>query len=54
MATLKPDLNRKIKWEDDVTPPAGLKPNDAYDLKLYHALGAPGKAVLIVKALLQL
>jgi len=54
MATLIPNRSRVVWQEDDVTPPAGLRPNDAYDLALFHEMGRPGRGVLIVKSVLQL
>jgi hypothetical protein len=53
MATLVPDYAHKLFEEEDVTPPAGVRPNDAYDLALYQEKGKPDRGVLVVKIVLQ-
>ena len=49
-----PSVGRLIESEGDVTGPAGLKPNDAYDLALYEDPHGAGKGILIVKTVLQI
>lgn len=50
----KPALGRILFHETDVTGPAALKPNDAYDLTLYEDASDKSKATLIVELTLQM
>lgn len=52
MGNLTPNYKKKIYQEFDITPSAGLKPNDAYDLALYEEAGS-SRGVLVVTVVLQ-
>lgn len=50
----KPNLGKVVFSESDVTGPAGLTPNDAYDLTLYEDGTDSKKGIIVVSMTLQM